>query len=167
MTSALRYLGQAAWYGAIALLLGAFAMGPGYTHFSEDRAMIKLSFAHGAQRQADCRLRTADELATLPHNERALYACERRRISIYVELEIDGVPRFRRTIAPGGLGKDGPARVYQRFVVEPGQHVLIARLRDSSRGVGFDYERRAEVNLKPRQSLAIDFHADEGGFIIK
>ena len=167
MTSALRYLGQAAWYAAIALVLGAFAMGPTYTHFPDNQAMIKLSFAHGAQRQADCRRRTAEELAKLPHKERALYACDRRRAALDVELEIDGAFRFRKTIAPGGLGKDGPARVYERFVVAPGRHVLIARLRDGSGGIGFDYERRAEVELKPRQNLVIDFRADEGGFVIK
>jgi hypothetical protein len=167
MTSIARYLGQAAWYAAIALLLGAFAMGPAYTHFGDDRAMIKLSFAHGASRQADCRRRTAEELAKLPHKERALYACERRRTSLHVELEIDGASRFDKTIAPGGLAKDGPARVYERFVVAPGRHVIIARLRDSTRKDGFDYERRAEVDLKARQNLVIDFHADQGGFIIQ
>jgi hypothetical protein len=167
MISGLRYLGQALWYGAIALLLGGLAMGPGYTHFTEDRAIVRLSFAHGARRQADCRRRTAEELAKLPHKERALYACERRRSALYVELEIDGALRFQKSIAPGGLGGDGPARVYERFIVEPGRHVLIARLRDSGRTSGFDYERRVEVELRPRQNLVVDFHADEGGFIIR
>jgi hypothetical protein len=167
MTSPLRYLGQAVWYAAIALVLGAFAMGPAYRPFAEDRAMVKLSFAHGASRQAECRRRTAEELAKLPHKERALYACERRRVSLHVELEIDGALRFAKIIAPGGLGKDGPARVYERFVVAPGRHVVVARLRDSGRKEGFDYERRAEVEIKPRQNLVIDFHADQGGFIIR
>jgi hypothetical protein len=167
MISVARYFGQAACYGAIALALGAFAMRPAYTHFGENRAMIKLSFAHGASREGDCRRRTAEELAKLPHKERTLYACERRRTSLHVELEIDGDMRFRKTIAPGGLAKDGPARVYERFVVAPGRHILVARLRDSTRKEGFDYERRAEVDLKPRQNLVIDFHADQGGFIVQ
>jgi hypothetical protein len=163
----LRYVGQAAWYGAIAMILGGFAMGPAYIHFPEDRAMIRLSFAHGATRQADCRRRTAEELAKLPHKERTLFDCDRRRVSVHVELEIDGVVRLKRTIAPGGIGKDGPARVYESFVVSPGRHAIAARLRDSARPQGFDYERRAELMLAPRQNLAIDFHADLGGFIIK
>jgi hypothetical protein len=160
-------LGQAVWYGAIALALGAFAMGPAYTHFGDDRAVIRLSFAHGASREGDCRRRTAEELAKLPHKERALFACERRRTSLHVELEIERAVRFSKTIAPGGLGKDGPARVYERFVVTPGRHVVVARLRDGTRKEGFDYERRTEVDLKPRQNLVIDFHADRGGFIIQ
>jgi hypothetical protein len=167
MIRLLRYVGQAAWFGVIALLLGAFAMGPAYTHFPEDRAMIRLSFAHGATRTAECRRRTAEELAKLPHKERALYDCDRRRVPLYVELEIDGTVRFSKTIAPGGLGKDGPARVYERFVVAPGRHAITARLRDTARPQGFDYERSAEVVLGPRQNLVIDFHADRGGFIIK
>ena len=32
---------------------------------------------------------------------------------------------------------------------------------------GFDYERRAEVELAPRQNLAIDFRAETGGFIFR
>lgn len=167
MIRLLRYFGQAAWYGAIALILGAFAMGPAYIHFPEDRAMIRLSFAHGASRTAECRRRTAEELAKLQHKDRALFDCDRRRVSVHVELEIDGVVRFRRTIPPGGLGKDGPARVYESFVVSPGQHAIAARLRDSARPQGFDYERRAELMLASRQNLVIDFHADRGGFIIK
>jgi hypothetical protein len=167
MTSVARYLGQAVWYGAIGIVLGAFAMGPSYTHFGDDRAMIKLSFAHGASRVGDCRRRTAEELAKLPLKERALYACERRRTSLYVELEIDGVSRLSRAIAAGGLAKDGPARIYERFVASPGRHVIAARLRDSVRQHGFDYERRVEVDLKPRQNLVIDFHADRGGFIVQ
>lgn len=167
MTSVFRFLGQAAWYGAIGLALGAFAMGPGHTHFHADSAMIRLSFAHGAQRQANCRRRTAEELAKLPHKERALYSCERRRSALYVEFHIDGVLRLQRTIPPGGLGKDGPARVYERFVVAAGRHTFVARMRDSGRPDGFDYERRGEVMLEPRQNLVIDFHADEGGFIVR
>lgn len=167
MISVARYLGQAVWYGAIGLVLGAFAMGPSYIHFGDDRAMIKLSFAHGASRLGDCRRRTAEELAKLPHKERALYACERRRTSLHVELDIDGVSRFSRTIAAGGLAKDGPARVYERFVVSPGRHKIAVRLRDTPRQNGFDYERRVEVDLKPRQNLVIDFHADRGGFVIQ
>jgi hypothetical protein len=163
----LRYVGQAVWYGLVAAVLGWLGTGPAYSPFPDDRAQIKLSFAHGARREAaDCRRRTAEELAKLPHRERSLYACDRRRLPIRMELALDGKPIFARTVEPGGLGGDSPARVYERFVVAPGRHTLAARLRDSARSEGFDYEKTVEVTLRPRQNLVIDFRAAEGGFII-
>ena len=68
---------------------------------------------------------------------------------------------------PTGLAGDGPSRVYRRFAVPPGRHELIARLRDTDRKSGFDYERTMTVDLKPEQSLALDFHAETGGFVLR
>ncbi len=168
MNRIVRYFGQAAWYAGIAAALGYFGTGPVYTHFRDDQAQIRLSFAHGAKREAaDCRRRTADELAKLPHRERVLYACERKRVPVYVELYIDNQLRISKTVRAGGVGSDSPARVYEKFVLSPGQHSIVARLRDSDRAEGFDYEKRAEVTLNPRQNLVIDFRAAEGGFIIQ
>ena len=48
-----------------------------------------------------------------------------------------------------------------------GRHELIARLRDSDRRDGFDYERTAMVELAPAQSVAIDFRPEMGGFVFR
>lgn len=167
MNRVLKFGGQAAVYVMIAAILAYFSNRPSYTHFPADRALIKLSFTHGGKRKAKCRRRTAQELAKLPHNKRKPYACPRARVPVYVEFEMDGRIRFKSRIRPGGLAGDGPARVYERFVVTPGRHVLVARLRDSDRKLGFDYEKRAEVVIAPRRNFVIDFHADKGGFIFK
>jgi hypothetical protein len=165
---AARYAGQLVWYALIAALIGWLGTGPAYAPFPGDRAQIKLSFAHGARREAaDCRRRSAEELAKLPHHERTLYGCERRRLPVTIELHLDGEPIFVRTVMPGGLGSDSPARVYERFTVAPGNHTLLARLRDSARTSGFDYEKAVELTLRPRQNLAVDFRAAEGGFIVR
>jgi hypothetical protein len=37
-------------------------------------------------------------------------------------------------------------------------------LRDSKRTEGFDYRGRIKTELKPWQNLAIEFHAEQGGF---
>jgi hypothetical protein len=70
-------------------------------------------------------------------------------------------------VSPSGFADDGPATVYQRFVVPPGRHELTARLRDSRRTEGFDYEARAEVELAAQQNFVVDFQARAGGFIFK
>jgi hypothetical protein len=63
------------------------------------------------------------------------------------------------------LAGDGASTAYQRFTVEPGRHTLVARLRDSARSEGFDYEGSVDVELRPAQSFVVDFRADTGGFV--
>jgi hypothetical protein len=52
-------------------------------------------------------------------------------------------------------------------VVPAGAHVVVARLRDTPRDEGFDYERTEQVSLAPGQSLALDFRPGLGGFVIR
>jgi hypothetical protein len=166
MAEPLRYVGQGVLYLLLALVIGYFSDRPAYTHFPPDMALIKLSFAHGAKKE-ECRRRTPEELAKLPPNMRRPMACGRERLPVTVELLLDGAPLYQAVLPPTGLAGDGPSRTYQRFAVPPGRHELVARLRDSDRGEGFDYERTAVVELKPAQSLAIDFRAEMGGFVLR
>jgi hypothetical protein len=166
MAKALRYLGQGAVYLLLALGIGYFSDRPAYTHFPPDMALIKLSFAHGAQKE-DCRRRTDEELARLPPNMRRPMVCARERLPVAVELLLDGESLYQAVLPPTGLAGDGPSRTYQRFVVPPGRHEVTARLRDTARTDGFDYERTVEVDLAPAQSLAIDFRGEMGGFIFR
>jgi hypothetical protein len=153
-------------YVLLALGIGYFSDRPAHTHFPRDMALIKLSFAHGARKE-DCRRRTAEELAKLPPNMRRPMVCSRERLPVTVVLLLDGKPLYQAVLPPTGLAGDGPSRVYQRFAVPPGRHELTARLRDTDRGEGFDYERTAKVELAPAQSLAIDFRAEMGGFVLR
>ena len=166
MAKPLRYLGQAAVYLLLALGIGYFSDRPAHTHFPPDMALIKLSFAHGAQKE-DCRPRTAEELANLPPNMRRPTVCSRERLPVAVELLLDGQPLYQAVLPPTGLAGDGPSRAYERFAVPPGRHELTARLRDTGRAEGFDYERTIAVELAPAQSLAIDFRSEMGGFIFR
>jgi hypothetical protein len=90
--------------------------------------------------------------------------CPRERVPLLVELLIDGQLLYRDWLPPSGLAGDGTATAYERFVVKPGHHVLTARLRDSRRQEGFDYEHEQSVELVAGQNLVIDFRADAGGF---
>ena len=167
MNQALKYLGQGVFYVAIGALIGYFANAPSYSRVPEDKALIKLSFSHGAGHKGDCRKRTREELAKLAPNMRKAMDCPRERLPVVVEFDLDGKTVYSDVLPPTGLSGDGPARAYERFVVPAGSHRLAARLRDTDRVEGFDYVTESEVDLAAGQSLAIDFDAVGGGFKIQ
>ena len=167
MNQALKYVGQGVFYVAIAALIGYFANAPSYSRVPPDHALIKLSFTHGGVHKGECRRRTAEELAKLAPNMRKPMDCPRERLPVTVELDLDGKMVYAGVLPPTGLSGDGPSRTYQRFVVPPGPHRLIGRLRDTVRAEGFDYVMEREVDLAPGQSLSIDFDAVTGGFKIE
>ena len=167
MTRLLAWPGQIMIYALFGALIGYFSSQPAYDHFPADQALVKLSFAHGGKRKGECRRRTREELQKLAPNMRKPVVCPRERVPVYVELAFDGETIYRASLPPTGLSSDGPSRVYARLPVPSGQHVLTARLRDSARESGFDYERTASVKLEPGHSLAIDFRADIGGFVFE
>jgi hypothetical protein len=167
MPRVFQFVGQALFYAVAAAIIGFFATNPSYRQISTDAAQIKLSFRHGAARVEDCRKLTSEEIAKLPPKERRPNTCSRERIPIAVELSLDNQPLYAAVLEPTGLSGDGPAETYQKFLVPAGRHILTAKLRDSKREQGFDYEKQAEVDLKPLQNLAVDFKADQGGFLFR
>ena len=161
----LRIVGQTAAYAAFVALLAYFATAPAYSPGDPHAATIKLSFVHVGQRKGECRQRAPEEIARMPPNMRLALDCPRERLPLTVELELDGKLLVRRELVAAGLARDRAASTYQKFVVPPGRYRLMARLRDSARPGGFDYERSAEVELRPRQNFVVDFRAEAGGFI--
>jgi hypothetical protein len=93
--------------------------------------------------------------------------CSRERLPIIIRLSLDGHPIYEATLNPTGLSADGPARAYQKFLVPAGRHEIVAELRGSKRTEGFDYRGRIEAELKPWQNLAIEFQAEQGGFLFR
>ncbi|MFO0996985.1 MAG: hypothetical protein U1F33_09910 [Alphaproteobacteria bacterium] len=166
MTSALRYGAQALVYGAIVSFIGYFSTAPAYHPIGTGEAQIKIALVHGGTR-VGCRERTAEELAKLAPNMRKKLDCPRERVPLALELDLDGRPLSRITLPPGGLSKDGPSRLYERYSVAAGPHTLAVRMRDSGRSDGFDYERSFDIDLAAGRSLAIDFRAEMGGFVVR
>ena len=82
-----------------------------------------------------------------------------------VELELSGTLLYRAELPPTGLARDGGAQAYERFVVAPGAHKVVARLRDSAADFGFDYEAAADVALAAGERFVIDFRPEFGGFL--
>ena len=167
MTSALKLLGQAMAYTVFGAMVGYFSAAPAYVHHDPNMAQIKVSFSHAAERIGECRRLSPEEIAQLAPNMRRPLDCPRERLPILVELELDNQLLYRGELPPTGLAGDGSATIYARFPVSAGKHNLVARLRDSKRTDGFDYERAADVELVPQQNFVIEFRAETGGFIFK
>lgn len=166
MTAARRVLGQALLYIAFVVLI-AYGTSRSFTHFPPDKALIKLSFTHGAARASACRRLSPEELAKLPPNMRRAVECERGRLPVVVEMMVDGATLLSEVLPPTGLARDGPSRIYRSFAVDPGQHRLVLHLRDTPREKGFDYTREADVQLMPQQNFVIDFRPEGSGFIFR
>ena len=167
MISPVRLLGQALIYAGFAGLIGYFASAPAYRYFAGKDAVLTVSFSHGAARKEECRKLSREELSALAPNMRKPVSCPRERLPVVVELELDGKPLYTASLPPTGLAKDGPSHIYQKFVIPTGRHTLVARLRDSRRPEGFDYDGRFDIDLSPAQNLALDFRRDIGGFVLR
>ena len=165
MTRPFQLLGQAIAYALFAGVIGYFATSPAYTHLDPGHALIKLSFSHAGQHKGECRQRTPEEIANLPPNMRRPMDCPRERVPLQVELMLDGELLYRGELPPSGLAGDGAAMAYRKFPVAAGKHHLMARLRDSDRSTGYDYEKAEDITLHPRQNFVIDFRPALGGFL--
>jgi hypothetical protein len=160
----------AAQIGVVAALAAGVALladWPRYHQIGPQSAVIKLSFTHGSNRQAECRRRTAEELARLPPNMRKPLDCPRTRGLVYVELDLDGQTLYAASLPPSGLSGDGPSRVYRRFVVPAGPHTLAVRMRDTPRSEGFDHAKSAAIILAPEDNFVVDFGAEASGFVFR
>jgi hypothetical protein len=167
MNAGMRYAGQAVVYTIFAISIYWLSTSPVYTHLDAGKAVIRLTFAHAASPNGECKTLSREELLKLAPNMRQPRVCPRERVPVYVELEIDGEKTYNAVLPPTGLKNDGAARVYQRFQVPTGSHKIVLRLRDSGRESGFDYETSREVDLSDGQNFSIDFKAPMGGFIFE
>jgi len=165
--NAMRYILQIVAYAAFAFVVGYLSFWPRYEYGSQDLATIKLSLSHATERVEPCVELTPQEIAELAPNMRRTEACERQRLPLQLELEVDGDIAFALQAAPTGLWEDGPASVYERFDLPAGEHQLTARLRDSARVDGWDYTHTEKVVLEAGRYLTITFKAENGGFRLR
>jgi hypothetical protein len=156
---------QAALYGLFAASIGVFSHWPTYQALAPDAAVLKVSFIHHGERAQPCRPYTAEELAKLPPNMRAPMKCERERVPVAIEVDVDGRTVYSHVAAPSGLSHDGASSVYQRVVLGAGEHRIAVRMRDVP-GAAFNHVREATVRLAPAQVLVIDFDAEKGGITL-
>lgn len=159
------WLGQAFLYGLFAAFIGVFSHWPPYQALPPGEAVLKVSFIHHGQLVHPCRPRTAEELAKLPPNMRSAMQCERERVPVEIEVDVDGVTVYRHVAPPSGLSHDGASSAYHRLVLPAGEHRIAVRLKDVP-GAAFNHAREATVHLREAQVLVIDFDAERGGITL-
>jgi hypothetical protein len=167
MPDILRLAGQAAVLAVVAAAVGYFSSRPLYSTIPPSQAQIKVAFTHGGERKEACRKLKPEEIAKLPAKERRANTCVGERLPLMVELALDDSPLLSENLPPTGLRSDAPSMLYRKFTVPPGRHQFTARLRDTNRTAGFDYENTFTVDLAPGQNLAVDFRPDQGGFVVR
>jgi hypothetical protein len=161
----IRYiLGQIAAFTLFAVGLAYFSNSPSYTYHDPEMALIMVSFSHATEHKEECRRFTAEEIAALAPNMRRPMDCPRERLPLHVEIIMDGNTLLSKSYNPTGLSKDGSASVYESIPVKPGQHQIVAKLRDSHRQDGFDFESNVSFSLNPKELFVIDFRKELGGF---
>ena len=167
MIKVLRYGLQLLIYAAFAAVVGYLSFWPRYHYASPDGAVVKISFSHAAERVVPCVKLTPQEVAQLAPNMRRTEQCERQRLPLQLELDVDGATVLKLIAPPSGLWEDGPASIYERFELPPGRHEIAARLRDTARSEGWDYSHVESVVLEAGRYLTITFKAETGGFAIR
>lgn len=164
MSRAARWTVAATAYAVFFALVGYLSASPAYRYGSAELATIKLSLSHATERVEPCVRLTPEEVAKLAPNMRRAEKCERARLPLIVELDIDGEAVRRIEALPSGVWGDGAASVYERLEFAPGRHRISVRLRDSSREQGWDYAHTEMVELAPGRYFTITFHPATGGF---
>jgi len=162
-----RIAGQAVLYAAFAATIGYFSHSPTYHHLGQDQGLIRLSFKHPGEIKADCRQRSAEELAKLPPQLRVSADCPRERSPVKVRVDLDGKPLVDETFAAAGLHRDGAASGYKRVPVAAGEHRLKVAFNDNARVSGYNHVREAVVTIRPGQVVLIDFSPEHGGVLIQ
>lgn len=164
MTEGLKYVSRVLCFALFAVFVAVLSVWPPYEYRPADTAVVKLSLSHAAERTRPCVTLTPQEVAELAPNMRQVQRCERERLPLTVELDLDGRTLVRIEAPPSGLWNDGPASVYETFAVTPGAYTLTARLRDSARPDGWDYSATENVVFEAGRYFTVTFAAEDGGF---
>jgi hypothetical protein len=167
MSDVTRWLGQGVLYALFAAFIGYFSTSPKYQHLAPGEALLRLSFKHPGKTKAECRPRTAEELAKTPANMRQALDCPRERSPVRVRVELDGSGLYDEAFPPSGWSKDGASTGYRRLPIVAGRHHLKVQFADDVRVAGFNYERDQDVDVKAGQVVLIDFVAEQGGIVIR
>lgn len=167
MINGMRYLLQVLAYAAFAIVVGYLSFWPRYQYASADAAAVKLSLSHATDRVVPCVELTPQQVAELAPNMRRTQSCERQRLPLVLQLSVDGEITFEYVASPSGLWEDGPASIYERFDLAPGEHTITVQLRDTARENGWDYTHSEDVTLVAGRYMTITFKAENGGFAFR
>lgn len=167
MAKGFRWTLQLVAYAGFAVAIAYLSVLPEYDYSLADMSEIKVSLSHAANRVEPCVRLTPQQIAELAPNMRRTEECVRQRLALAIEVDIDDQTVLRLEAPPSGLWGDGPASVYERFSVPPGNHRIAARLRDTARPEGWDYTHSEDVVLEAGRYFTVTFRAETGGFIFR
>ncbi len=138
------------------LPLSYFSTSPAYSLMQADKAMLLFTMSHPGERLVPCREPTVEELRA-----GNLTPCPRERSPVEVVLAIDGRTVLRKSYQPSGLWRDGPSYAYERIEVEPGEHTLEVRIRDSAEG---EFRYRLVERVRFERSRVVILKFEKGRF---
>ncbi len=167
MRNPVHWLGQAVLYTAFAAAVGVFSAWPAFRQLQPDQALLRLSLLHPGAFLADCRTRTAEELAKLPAHMRTAQDCPRERSPVHVRVTLDDRPLVDEHFAPSGLARDGAAAAYRRIAIPAGPHRLSVAVNDDARHAEVFQTGEKSLQLVPGQVVLIDFDPRRGGVVIR
>ena len=167
MNSVARAVLQAVFYALFAWVIAYFASAPAYRYSSPEMASIKLSLVHTTERAKPCVKLTPEQIAELAANMRRAESCERERLPLAVELDVDGQTIVRATEMPAGLWNDGAASVYRRLEVPAGIHTIAVKIRDSARTDGWDFSGSTTADLRAGRYFTVTFKSETREFLFR
>lgn len=167
MHRAARFGAQAVLYGAFALAVGIFSSWPPFHQLEPQQALLRLSMLHPGVPLADCRQRSAEELAKLPAHMRTAQDCPRERSPLRVRVALDDRTIVDESFAPSGLSRDGAAAAYRRIAIPAGAHRIRVGVNDDVRRGDVFTTAERDLHLAPGQVVLIDFDPRRGGVIIR
>ncbi|MFT5140871.1 MAG: quinol-cytochrome oxidoreductase complex cytochrome b subunit [Lysobacterales bacterium] len=158
---------QAVAYAAFAGIIGLFSVWPSFRLITKEEAIVSVTFSHAGQRVQECRKLSQEELQKLAPNMRKPLDCPRERHPVELSFQIDGVVWYQQSIAPSGIWNDGESTIYQRLVVDSGEHDLYIGMGDSGPGQGFTFEHKQLVDIRPGQHIVVEFDSTQQTFEIR
>lgn len=157
-----------------ALLILFLSERPTYSLYDKDISLIKFTIKYPSKHASEGKELTKKDTETkLKHMRKTnspfsqiRMEYERKRLPVYVEVDLDNKNVLSRTYYPTGLKKDGPTFAYEEIPVTPGSHEIKIRMRDSKEGSPFDYTFEKKIDLVERKVTVFDFDREDKTFYV-
>jgi len=130
----------------------------------DERAVVRLSWRAPALRIEECRPLTEEEKAARPVHMRRDSTCVGRGVDFRLEVDLDGRPVVRDTIAGSAEIGDRPVAIRREIPVEPGGRSLTVRF-DPLEGSSRPSRLEETLDLAPRE-IAVVTRA-EGELVVR
>jgi hypothetical protein len=166
VSSARRIALQGGAYAVFFAVVGALSTAPAWSPLPPGSSLLRVSFSHAGERVTPCRRYTPEAIARMAPNMRRTMDCARERVALRLQVMVDGETVMDRELPPSGLARDGASSVYARFALPPGRYQVVARLRDTRRGEGFDHVGTFDLDLDAGDSRVLGFRPRDGGFYL-